>query len=233
MLKRETFELRFFPIAVFFGHQGDLLDSLYRDPKTKKNNFEHWQWNQNQIILFDADKSRSFMCSYQNCAYTSTNPPTANFAHDQILKYFRSVADFFGDRLDNIQRIGLRQTHIVPVKDFDELAKRLANEFVKLDNPLIESLGGSVADLKLFPLVFKHGANKFQVTLGPTRKEELRPLWSEDAEFPDQALFLDVDYYAIQPKVIEVERYVAEFLVKARETFNRVSSGVLPMAEGV
>jgi hypothetical protein len=37
-LKHETFELRFLPMAAFFGRKSSLLDLLYCGSQTKKNN---------------------------------------------------------------------------------------------------------------------------------------------------------------------------------------------------
>lgn len=227
-LKRDTFELRFFPIAAFFGRKSELLDLLYRDPKTRKHNFEHWQFEENRIILFDADKSRVFSFSFQNCQYQCENPATDGFARDQILKYAGTSLEFFGDKIETILRIGYRQTQVFPVDDFDKLSQLLAETFIKTDNILFKSLEAPIVDVQLFPTVFKHGANRFQITLGPVKSEQLKALWGADATFPEQALFLDVDYYAVQPKgaTDDLRHYVVEFLGKANEILAKVNGGI-------
>jgi hypothetical protein len=233
-LKRETFELRFFPMAAFFDRRSGLLDLLYRDSRTKKNNFQHWQLDQNRVALFDADGSRTFSCSFQNCAFSCVDPPTDNYSHDQILKYFGATADYFGDKIENVLRAGFRRIQVVPVKDFDELTKKLVDAFVKVENPLFQALGSSLNDLKLFPFVFKHGGNKYQITLGPTTREELKTLWGDDPELPERAMYVDVDYYAVQPAIhTDLTKYVAEFLAKAKEIDNRIFPQLTEMATGI
>ncbi len=223
-LRRQVFELRFFPLASFFDSKSSLLDELYRDPKTKKKNFEHWQVLDHRITVFDADKSRAFFFSFQNCAFTCLNPPTENYVRDQVLRYVGISLEHFEDKMENIIRAGFRETRIVPIKDFDELSQALTKNFIRTDSPFFQTLGSPVYDLTLFPIIFKHGSNKFQITLGPTKKEELKMLWGEEGDFPDQALFLDVDYYAVQPQVTsDYKTFVGEFLVKARETLAKIS----------
>lgn len=217
-LKKQVFELRFFPIAVFFDRKSELLDLLYRDPKTKKKHFEHWQFNPDWIRLFDQDESRSFQVSYQNCVYFTLRPPTDNYARDQILRYVGETVEFFGDKIDQVLRVGFRETTLFPVKAFDDLAELLVQTFVKTDSSFFQALGAPMYDLQLFPMVFKHGQNRYQITLGPTPKEQLLALWGVDSKLPDQALFLDVDYYALQPTITsDLRSYVAEFLNKERD----------------
>jgi len=205
-------------MPAFFDSKSKLLDLLYKDSKTKKNNFEHWQLTDDRVILFDADKSRNFFVSFQNCGYTRFNAPTENYARDQILKYAGEVFDYFGDAIETVLRVGYRETRVNPVEDFDSLSQRLIQNFVKTDGSFFKSLNCPMYDVALFPMVFKHGSNKFQVTLGPMKKDQLQTVWEGGDDLPDQALFADVDYYAIQPpRPANLRNYVAEFLSKARD----------------
>jgi hypothetical protein len=223
-LKRDIFEIRFFPMPAFFDRKSDLIEALYQDAKTKQNNFEHWQLTQDRVTLFDEDKSRLFQVSFRSCAYSVIQPATDNYARDQIQKYFGTVADYFGGKIEKVQRVGFRQTRVVAIKDFDELRDRIIQEFIKTDSSIFKAFGNQIYDVQVFPIVFKHGPNKFQITMGPTLQEQLKLLWGDDAEFPEQALFLDVDYFAVEPRIPndDLKGYVTDFLAKAKDVQSRV-----------
>jgi hypothetical protein len=224
ILKKQIFELRFFPIATFFDRRSELLDLLYYEQKTRKKTFEHWQLSPDKIRLFDQDGDRSFLASFQNCAFSVTNPPTYNYARDQILKYVGETIDFFGDKIDSVLRFGFREVVVTPVREFDELSQLLVQNFVRTDSSFFQSLGSPVYDLTLFPMIFRHGSNQYQITVGPTSREQLFGLWGEALDLPEQSLYLDVDYYSLTPKITgELRTHVAEFLTKAREINSKIS----------
>lgn len=233
-LTRDIFELRFPPMITFFDRRSGLLEALYRDAKSGKNNFEHWQLEDGRVSVFDEDNSRTFSFSFHNCVFACKNPPTEHYTRDQVLRYVGGAAEYLGDKIGPIQRAGFRETQVFPARDFGKLAKALIDAFIKPDNPLFRVGEARPVDLSLFPLVFTHGPNKFQANFGPARREELRTLWGEDKDLPDQALFLDVDYYAVQPKVSDgVQQYVSQFLAKAREAQQSVSEELRRLAEAV
>jgi hypothetical protein len=218
-LKRQIFELRFSPTHAFFDHRSQLLDVLYWDRQTKKKNFEHWQLTDNRVEVFDADRNRTFFFSYQNCGFSCENAPTDHYAKDQLIKYVRLAFGVVGEYIEEIRRVGFRDTRIFPVRDFDILATSLTGRFLKTDDPLFASLNASVIDVQLFPIIFKQGKNSFQITVGPTKKQQLaQQLWGDDPNLPEQALWVDVDYYAVQPAADDVDKYVSEFLNKSHET---------------
>jgi len=223
-IKRDIFEIRFFPVPAFFSRKSDLIELLYRDAKTKQNNFEHWQLTEDRVTLFDEDKRRLYQISYKNIAYSIIQPATENYARDQIQKYFGLTADHFEDKIEKIQRVGFRQTRVITIKDFDEVKDQIVKNFIKTDNAVFQAVGNQIADVQVFPTVFKHGANRFQITLGPAMKDQLKILWGSDWEFPEQALFVDVDYFAVEPRIPnnDLKGYVAEFIAKAKDIQSKV-----------
>lgn len=232
-LKRQVFELRFAPTHAFFDHRSQLLDVLYWDKQTKKKNFEHWQLNDNRIDVFDADNKRRFFFTFHNCGFSCENAPTENYVKEQLSKFVKLSFGVLGKYIEEVRRIGFRDTRIYPVRDFDALTVLLLKRFVKTDDRIFRELNASFTDLQLFPLIFKQGKNGFQITLGPTKKEQLAgQLWGADPDLPEQSLFVDVDYYAIQPAVGEgVDRYVSEFLNKAHETQQKIFQEMTALAE--
>jgi hypothetical protein len=134
------------------------------------------------------------------------------------------VLDYFEKEIETIFRVGYRETRITPVKDFDNLSQRLIQTFVKTDSSFFQALNTPMYDLALFPMVFKHGFNKFQITLGPMMKDQLQTTWNSGGDLPEQGLFCDVDYYAVQPaRPDNLRSYVAEFLAKARDVDSRIA----------
>jgi hypothetical protein len=213
-LVRQIFELRFSPFADFFDRRSALLDVLYSDRKTKHKNFDHWQLAPNRVAVFDADHKREFFFSYQNCGFSCADPPTANYVRDQLQKYLRLSLQALGDPLEEVLRVGFRETTIVPVEDFDRLRDVLVKVFLKTDNAFFTSLGASIADLH-FPIVFKRGSDRFQITLGPAQKNELEATWGKDSSLPERALYLDVDYYTTEPQMTsEPVTHATNFITK-------------------
>jgi hypothetical protein len=196
---RQVFELRYFPLFRFFDSRSKLLGNLYRDPKTKKNNFEHWQLRDSRVDLFDADQKRFFFVSYQNCGYQCQDPPSENYSKDQILKYMALTSEVIGDDVEDVQRIGFRETRVVPVDDLQNTKKLLKEGFLRTDSQFFAELDSKLIDFTLLPLVFQRGEHKFQITLGPATKAEAQLRVGDASELPEEALFLDVDYFSLQP----------------------------------
>ena len=143
------------------------------------------------------------------------------------MKFFGIVADTLGDELGNIQRIGFRETQVFPTNNFDELSENIVKAFIKSDNPFFEALNAKIQDVQLFPVIFRHGKNKFQITLGPMEKVQLQQMWGPSEDLPDNALYLDVDYYSIQPdRTSDLKLLVADFINKAREIDSKVHVGI-------
>lgn len=229
-LVRQIFELRFPPLIGFFDRQSALLDALYSDRKTKRKNFEHWQLGSNRIDVFDADQKRAFFFSFQNCGFSCGDPPTANYLRDQLQKYLRLSLQALGDPLEEILRVGFRETTIVPVEDFNRLRDTLVEVFLRTDNAFFTSLGAPIADLH-FPIVFKRGSDSFKITLGPAQKNELEATWGKDSGLPERALYLDVDYYTTEPQTTpDPVTHATNFITKAQAMQNKILTELIAVA---
>jgi hypothetical protein len=216
---RQVFELRYFPLFQFFDSRSAILSNVFRDPRTKKNNFDHWQLRENRVDFFDADQKRIFYVSYQNCGYQCENPPTENYSKDQILKYMTLVTEVIGDDIEEVQRIGFRETRVYSVEDYQNLKKLLRETFIRTDSQFFKELDAKLTDFTLLPLVFQHGDHEFQVTLAPATKAEQQLRVGNASDLPDEGLFLDVDYYAIKPNFKnQLKPSIADFLNKSHDT---------------
>ena len=217
VLIRQILELRFFPTHNFFDHRSAVLDALYKDKRTKKKHFEHWRMSNNHIEVFDKDRKRAFFFSFRNCGFRCEDPPTANYFGEQLQKYLGLSFEVLGEYIEGVQRIGFRSKRVIPVIDPGKVRDALVKNFLRTESSFYKAVGATIEDVQLFPIVFKQGSNKFQVTTGPAKAEQLEDLWGKDANLPEQALWLDMDYYAVEPKVqIELPTYIANFLVKAQ-----------------
>lgn len=218
VLIRQILELRFPPFHVFFDHRSAILEALYKDKKTKKKHFEHWRLSNNRVDAYDKDRKRAFFFSFRNCGFRCEDPPTANYFGEQLQKYLGLSFEVLGEYIEGVQRIGFKSTRVIPVSDLGKVRDAFVRNFLKTESSFYGAVGATIEDVQLFPIVFKHGSNKFQVTTGPAKAEQLEDLWGSDTDLPEQALWLEVDYYAVQPKVqIELTAYIADFLAKAQK----------------
>jgi hypothetical protein len=233
-LRRQIFELRYAPTHNFFDHRSALLDTLYSDRQTRQKNFEHWQLTDNRVDVFDTDKKRTFFVSFHNCGFSCDDPPSNNYAKDQLVKYVRLAFGVIGEYVEEIRRVGFRETQVLAVRDIETLRESLLNRFIRTDDGLFGGINATVSDLQLFPIVFKQGQNNFQITMGPTDKAQLETqLWGSDPQLPEKALYVDIDYYSVKPFVDRTpDRHITEFVTNAQDTQGRILQELSALAEG-
>jgi|SRR5208337_568079 len=227
---RQVFELRYLPLFRFFDCRSKLLEELYRDPKTKKNNFEHWQLGADRVHLFDADQKRAFFVTFSNCGFTCENPATEGFSKDQIMKYMTLTSEVIGENIEEIQRVGFRQIRVVPVEDLQDTKRLLKEVFIRTDSQFFRELESPIVDFTLLPLVFKHGDHSFQITLGPATKQELEQRLGSISDLPETSLYFDVDYFSLKPNFTRGLRLgISDFLNHSHETLGKITEQLMSM----
>jgi predicted nucleic-acid-binding Zn-ribbon protein len=227
---RQVFEIRYFPLFQFFDNRSKILGNLFRDPKTKNNNFEHWQLRDSRVDFFDADQKRVFFVSYQNCGYQCQDPPSENYSKDQILKYMTLTSEVIGEDIEEVQRVGFRETRVLPVDDLQNTKKLLREGFVRTDSPFFAALDSKLTDFTLLPLVFQRGEHNFQITLGPATKAEAQLRVGDISDLPEDALFLDVDYFSLKPDFKNGLRpSISDFLNKSHATLATIRQQLMAM----
>src|SRR5260221_4054556 len=227
---RQVFELRYEPLVQFFDRRSELLGRIFKDSKTKQPNFQHWQLRDSRVDFVDADQMRMFIVTYRNCGYQCDDPPSENYAKDQILKYVTAASEVIGEDFEVIQRIGFREIQVFPVEDLQPIKKLLKENFIQTDTPFFRALNANLDDFTVLPLVFRKGDHSFQITLGPASKDDIAMRVGNVADMPDAALYADIDYYSIGPQLKPGFRTtIADFLNRSHDTVTTIREQLTQM----
>lgn len=200
--QKSIFQINYEPKLWFY-------DRLYKNEKLTSK-FPHWQTDRLNVTLKDFDKKHSILISHNTTAFESDmyNKTT----EEEIISLLISeINSFVND--GTFSRFGFRRFYlikqevlfselveIINLKYFTENLKKIFKNKVKDSTiTIISSINGNDFRLTMGPMKKEEIPNfiKYNVNnhIDPEPQERVQKLSKIFSDYPDVALFLDIDYY--------------------------------------
>lgn len=189
-------EVRYKPVGSFLNIRGSIADRVAEHTPLRE-----WSIGQDRVDFHDGleqTKETGFV-SYRNFGYLSLLPPTRQYFPDRALKFIKEILSSGGLSVDPILRIGVRSTFIFPYSDtMEQLVKVLIDRTGYPKQKMEQVFGGTIIDIGM-PTNFESGNGRFNIQLGPMKKEQIEATvrWHDD--YPDVGLYLDIDFFKLNP----------------------------------
>lgn len=217
-LYQSIFRLDYYPQLSFF----DRLNLAAQQLKS----YPHWQREALKAILKDHDKRCSLNIQHDSVFYIQDSNDI-EMEKEKISELIYILLPSLG--IDKFVRMGYRVINLVPLKfSFNDIVAIL-NTKLYLKNPDISNIIPLQLDDLLFRINFSDEKYKFNLTIGPIRKEEVTK-WivvnqhhlsihnpQEDylkikSGYPEIALYIDYDIYQNKKDIpiSDVELFIKE-----------------------
>jgi len=200
--QKSIFQIRYDPKLCFF-------DRLYKNEKLF-DKFPHWQTDRLKVTLRDYDKKHSIKIAHDNTTFESDSYHKET--EEQMISFLVSeINNFVND--GTFSRFGFRRYYLIKqdmsLQELVEILnlKYFTQDFKKLFNDQIND--------STIVITSSVNGNDFRLYLGPMKKEEIPNFLKYNIDnhidpepqkrvqilseifnnYPDVALFLDIDYY--------------------------------------
>ena len=200
--QKSIFQMRYDPKLCFY-------DRLYKNKKLT-DKFPHWQTDRLKVTLRDYDKKHSITIAHNNTSFES-DMYHKQIEEEMISLLISEIINFVND--GTFSRFGFRRFYLIKQKiSFSELVeiinlKYFTQDFKKIFEDHIND--------STITIISSINGNDFRLMLGPMKKEEIpgfikynidnhidpepnkriQELSEIFSNYPDVALFLDIDYY--------------------------------------
>ena len=200
--QKSIFQIRYDPKLCFY-------DKLYKNDKLA-DKFPHWQTDRLRVTLRDFDKKYSITIAHDNTFFESDMYHKQS-EEEMISLLISEISNFVDD--GTFSRFGFRRYYLIDKEmSFPELVeiinlKYFTNYFKKIFEDqindstitIISSINGNDFRLMLGPMKKKGIPNfiKYNIEnhIDPEPNKRVQELSKIFKNYPDIALFLDIDYY--------------------------------------
>lgn len=203
-LYKSIFQVRYKPELRFYEHMYEAAQ--------KVNWMPDWETDRLKVTVSDSESHCSITIAHDSFTY-------AQDSSDIQLegKNINSILNILPEalQLKSFGRFGFRQWYLIPVTySFEELASILEVKLFSQDEKLRAILPKDFQDL-MYVVIRDEGKFRAKITIGPVKKSEAAPLIPYDkqyhlgaenreeryrsivAEYPEVAVFLDIDYFQL------------------------------------
>lgn len=223
------FEIRYPASAYLFDKRGVIIEQFKSEP------FRHWRIERNRVDLHNKENSISVFAGFNNAGATVEDPPSFSYYRDHVQRWLRLIVPEI--RLNKITRIGFRVITLVEINNmnFKELFDSFVNSYLNVKDGLWGLKAVEPVDIGVI-LDSVVGGNRVHMVTGPMEQKQAKEYF-ECSEVKDKipalSIFVDLDYYAENPKfgesklVVDIMKFVNEAGKEVELNINEFLTGFL------
>lgn len=200
-ISEHILEIRYKPNPEFLDYRG-----IYVNGISSLLGLTQWKIDDNRVDLSDEINVIKAFVSFRNFGISINESCDKNYFPNQANKFVNYLLNQkpFGNPI-MINRIGIRTRIAYSLDiDFEKLLEIYTTKFFSLTTEVRRILNYKITDVSL-PIFFAADKGQLNTQTSPMTSDQLRDYFPNRLEYPDVAMYFDLDYWKEPKKELKAE----------------------------